>query len=173
MMNRKDLRIDIRVEPSEDKKYYFCQALIATRIGIIGDPDAWALTGLVSGGIGDLLTRLAGQEQMEEVRSYLARLSAPDLFAALHSWQDGDDNWRTFNNCPHDNFGIDSLIALPQGTELFDGELAFLVRVGADTSRLIWQDYESKDIREMLISFKAYVLEWQTARSLVSSFNRQ
>lgn len=47
------------------------------------------------------------------------------------------------------------------GTELFDGEKAFLIYNSNNQSRLIWMDNLSKDICEILVDWESYLKQWK------------
>jgi hypothetical protein len=110
----------------------------------IGDPDALAVKELMERSIQDMLASLAGQQPMhpplegtaEAVFHTLRRLreSAPVVEASFH--------------------------AIPRAVECFDGESAYVIREQGEVGRFIWQDFVTKQVRELIVNFIEYCSDW-------------
>jgi hypothetical protein len=133
----------------------FCQVRLATAHGDLGDPEAWSVTGLVQRAIDDLTARLTRQPAIR-----VGDESALSLFTTRHRWH--HDRARASPMRPgRDPAGF---LALPEGTELFDGEIAYLART-SPRARLIWRDYATTRIQEIAVDFDAYIECWRTLRA--------
>ena len=158
--------IDWRVEHRLGSSHVFCQVSCNIDGLTIGGPDAWSVVGLMAGAISDMTNCLMHQTSLEKKSlDYLARLSADDLFISFYSWQWEDGNWIYQKDCPLPDFSVDNFYALPIGTEVFDGENAYLVFIHGQLSRFIWRDYESKKINEQLLNFDAYLKKWDFVKA--------
>lgn len=168
MMNNdnQNFVIDWQVERRLGSSHVFCQVSCNFDELTIGNPDEWSLVSLMTGAISDMTHRLRCQTSLEKKSlEYLARLSTDDLFVSLYSWQWGDGNWIYQKDCPLPDFIVDNFYALPIGTEVFDGENAYLVFIPGQLSRFVWRDYESKKINEQLLDFDAYLNKWESVRT--------
>lgn len=151
-------------ETSSDGAHRFCGIRVTAPPGEIGDPDAWAVVGLVQGAIDDMLKKLALQPVMHAA----AGMGVATLFADLHAWHSeglrpafaaADANPRSY-------------FALPEATELFDAEEAYLVRSGAAGARLLWCDYATKEVREVAVGFDACLAGWRAVRDAIGQDGR-
>lgn len=164
--DNQDFVIDWRIERRLGHSHIFCQIFCKFDGSTIGNPDEWSIVGLTTGAISDMTSRLRRQTMLEKRSlAYLATLSTDDLFASLYSWQWRDGNWIHQKDCPLPDSSVDDFYALPIGTEIFDGENAYLVFVPGQLSRFVWRDYESKEINERLLDFDAYLNNWESVRT--------
>ncbi|MER5640616.1 hypothetical protein ABT095_27170 [Kitasatospora sp. NPDC002227] len=150
-------------ETAGDGAHRFCRIRLVLPCGVIGDPYAWSVVGLVQGEIDDLLDRLAPQPALPGA----AGLGASALFAGLHRWHEGGPRpaFATAGAGPR------GFRALPAATEIFDGEEAWLVRSGA-AALLLWRDHASGLVREAAVDFAAWLAGWRAVREAVGQDGR-
>ncbi|GAA1305525.1 hypothetical protein GCM10009647_024240 [Streptomyces sanglieri] len=146
-------------ETSSDSTHRFCRILVTAPPGEIGDPDAWSVVGLVQGAIDGMLKKLAPQPVLHAAAS----MDAATLFAGLHAWH-SEGMRPAFAAADADPR---SYFALPEATELFDAEDAYLVRSGAAGARLLWCDYTTKEVREVEVDFDACLAGWKAVRDAI------
>lgn len=154
--NTAPLAWHVDVRASSDGTHRFCQVRLDTGAGEIGDPDVWSVVGLVQAAIDDMLERTARQALLPVV----AQAPAEDLFADLAAWHRGEVR------LAFAVAGTDSrpYSALPEATELFDGEEAYLVRLEGGAARLLWRDYVSEDARAIVVDFEDWRAGWLRVR---------
>ncbi|MFF2525461.1 hypothetical protein [Streptomyces liangshanensis] len=131
-------------ETSSDGVHRFCGIRVTAPPDEMGDPGAWAVVRLVQGAIDRMLEELASQPVLHAA----ADMGAAALFAAAGADPRG-------------------YCALPEGTELFDGEDAYLVRSDATGARLLWCDYATEELREVAVDFAAYLAAWKAVRDAI------
>ncbi len=154
--NTAPLTWHVDVRASSDGSHRFCQVRLDTGAGEIGDPDAWSVVGLVQAAIDDMLERTARQALLPG----MAQAPAEDLFADLAAWHRGEVR------LAFAVAGTDSrpYSALPEASELFDGEEAYLVRLEGGAARLLWRDYVFEDARGIEIDFEDWRVGWLRVR---------
>lgn len=151
----------------------FCQIHFEIDIEMIGDLDAWSVSSLTIGAISDLIFNLGQQSILtQEVPTLLQKLNSQVLFDALYSWQWETGKWPYENEFSLSKFDVKLFNCLPLGTEIFDGEVAYLILNPNKSCRFIWRDYESRSIRERSVDFDYYLNQWDNVRAtLISDTN--
>lgn len=131
----------------------------------LGNADEWSVTGLVTGSIAGMISRLDGQRRLSEASvAYLLDRSAEELFFAFYEWQWGTGDFRYLQECCFPSVASEAFFALPIGVEIFDGESVFAIRQSENLGRLVWQDFATKKILESWIDFDAYLQQWRIAQ---------
>lgn len=164
------IRIDARIDRRPSEERAFVQLTLRIGDAAFGDPDAWALGETVARAVGDLIGDLG--EQADGIAppsgDFLRRIEPASLHAALHDWGWGSGEWRYEEDCPLGDLRPDCLLALPEGTEIFDGDSAFLVLNPGGAARLVWRERGSSAIRERAIDGDLYLRQWREMGTLLN-----
>lgn len=162
-MNERLSRFALRwaVETSRDRAHRFCQVRLSTVHGDIGDHAAWSMVGLVQGAVAHMVERLARQPA---VGAWRAEEAGP-LLAALRAWHwEGVCPTLMAGAVPADASPAD-YCAVPMDTEIFDGEVVYLVRTGRAESRLLRWGHAAGEVREIGVDFEVYLARWRALQS--------
>ena len=159
------LTISCKTDSLSSDSHTFCQIDMQIGANEIGDRDAWSVVGLMIGAISDMEFMLSQQLLLNmDISMFLQRLSSQALFEALHSWQWTTGEWAYESDCSLSKYDAKLFNALPLGTEIFDGESAYLILTPGESSRFIWRDYASKSIQEQPVDFKQYLSQWNSTK---------
>lgn len=165
MKNQIDIKVIVDVTPNAP--HNFCHISIETPEGVIENPGAWSIVNLVIGSIEDLIRNITAKKRYSELAPWFSRIENQLLIDYFNEWQWGSGEWKNSNEPPPVGLSAIDFFALPIGTELFDGEVAYLFKTSKSLSRLIWIDYETKDIKEISVDFDEYINSWRDTLKLL------
>ncbi|CAM3104484.1 hypothetical protein [Stackebrandtia soli] len=164
-MNSSAFRLRWIAETSDDGATRLCRVLIRTELGVVGDPEAWSVVGLVQKAVDDLVSAIERQPVLEVPED----LDAARLFVALRMWNGHGRRPAFLAEDVRGGLSGNDFRAIPTGAEIFDGEIAYLVRTGPARARLLWRDWATGEIREVLTAVDAYVSSWQDIRAALEA----
>ncbi len=152
------------LDRNDNDSHTFCQIHFQICGHIIGDIEAWSVASLMVGSISDMLSILKKQSVPVDIQEFLRQLDKNQLFDLLQTGK--------LQNCHvakktllNEIIDFSAFNCLPQATEIFDGERAYLIRISDNSCRLIWRDFISKEVMEEAVGFGEYLGKWELIKA--------
>ena len=138
------ISVDCHIVAIEDRQ--FCTVVMRGPLGLaIGDSDALTVKELMERSIQDMLTALNGQLPLTPAPEG----TAESVFLSMRNLRESTPAVEA------------SFYAVPRAVECFDGEAAYFIRHQDGAGRFIWQDFATKQVRELILDFDEYCSQWK------------